>query len=195
MQLLCCVYRSVWTVWALLGLTAGLLVESAVPDPPTSGITTVGSLKLATAEDCAGVVAFSASKASNNVWKFPYPHFVTKRGKFIIEARFIKKQECSKSTCTWYWKIFFKSTWLLQVLTSSVSYRMKRITIYRTCIFNFPVFFFTDVGCKASLRWNNCKQGSRLRGRDWNLHDSLPGSLSVQFCRLRKHRPAYKSET
>ncbi|XP_014295436.1 uncharacterized protein LOC106693240 [Microplitis demolitor] len=48
----------VWTL--LLGLTTSLLVNGARPDPPASGITTVGSLKLANAEDCAGVVAFSA---------------------------------------------------------------------------------------------------------------------------------------
>lgn len=45
-------------------LTASILAEAAIPDPPTSGVTTVGSLKLATAADCAGVVAFSATQAS-----------------------------------------------------------------------------------------------------------------------------------
>lgn len=53
-------------VWPVLVLAAALLVEAAVPDPPASGITTVGSLKLATAADCAGVVAFSASQGSVN---------------------------------------------------------------------------------------------------------------------------------
>ncbi|XP_034180689.1 C1q-like venom protein [Osmia lignaria lignaria] len=51
-------------VWAVLFLTTAVLAEAAVPDPPNSGITTVGSLKLATAADCAGVVAFSATQAS-----------------------------------------------------------------------------------------------------------------------------------
>ena len=46
---------------------ASILAEAAIPDPPTSGITTVGSLKLATAADCAGVVAFSATQASVDV--------------------------------------------------------------------------------------------------------------------------------
>ncbi|XP_076172838.1 C1q-like venom protein [Ptiloglossa arizonensis] len=51
-------------VWSVLLLAAAILAEAAIPDPPTSGITTVGSLKLATAADCAGVVAFSATEAS-----------------------------------------------------------------------------------------------------------------------------------
>ncbi|XP_033213628.1 uncharacterized protein LOC117170722 [Belonocnema kinseyi] len=52
-------------VWTALVLAATvLLTEAAVPDPKTSGITTVGSLKLATAADCAGVVAFSATRGS-----------------------------------------------------------------------------------------------------------------------------------
>ncbi|KAK9307419.1 hypothetical protein QLX08_002231 [Tetragonisca angustula] len=50
-------------VWLVMFL-ASILAEAAIPDPPTSGITTVGSLKLATAADCAGVVAFSATQAS-----------------------------------------------------------------------------------------------------------------------------------
>ncbi|XP_076235598.1 C1q-like venom protein [Calliopsis andreniformis] len=50
-------------VWSVLLLSV-ILAEAAVPDPPTSGITTVGSLKLATAADCSGVVAFSATQAS-----------------------------------------------------------------------------------------------------------------------------------
>lgn len=50
----------------------GLLInygtaKPAQPDPPTSGITTIGSLKLATAEDCAGPVAFSAITGKNSV--------------------------------------------------------------------------------------------------------------------------------
>ncbi|XP_043529434.1 complement C1q-like protein 4 isoform X2 [Frieseomelitta varia] len=51
-------------VWLVMFLAASILAEAAIPDPPTSGITTVGSLKLATAADCAGVVAFSATQAS-----------------------------------------------------------------------------------------------------------------------------------
>ncbi|XP_012282924.1 uncharacterized protein LOC105701076 [Orussus abietinus] len=52
-------------VWeAVLVMTVAILADAAVPDPPTSGITTVGSLKLATAADCAGVVAFSATRAT-----------------------------------------------------------------------------------------------------------------------------------
>ena len=53
-------------VWSVLLLAAAILAEAAVPDPPASGITTVGSLKLATAEDCAGVVAFSETRGSVN---------------------------------------------------------------------------------------------------------------------------------
>ncbi|XP_015603012.1 uncharacterized protein LOC107271477 [Cephus cinctus] len=47
-------------VWSVVVLAMAVMAEAAVPDPPTSGITTVGSLKLATAADCAGLVAFSA---------------------------------------------------------------------------------------------------------------------------------------
>ncbi|XP_012145761.1 C1q-like venom protein [Megachile rotundata] len=50
-------------VWLVLLLTTAILTEAAVPDPPEA-ITTVGSLKLATAADCNGVVAFSATQAS-----------------------------------------------------------------------------------------------------------------------------------
>lgn len=50
-------------------LATAILAEAAIPDPPTSGITTVGSLKLATAADCAGVVAFSATQASVDLAK------------------------------------------------------------------------------------------------------------------------------
>lgn len=56
-------------VWSLL-LLAAILAEASVPDPPSSGVTTVGSLKLATAADCAGVVAFSATQASVDVSSF-----------------------------------------------------------------------------------------------------------------------------
>lgn len=48
-------------------LAVSILTEAAIPDPPTSGITTVGSLKIGTAADCAGVVAFSATQASVDV--------------------------------------------------------------------------------------------------------------------------------
>lgn len=51
-------------VWLVMILAAALRAEAAVPDPPSSGITTVGSLKLATAADCVGVVAFSATEGS-----------------------------------------------------------------------------------------------------------------------------------
>ncbi|XP_026670317.1 uncharacterized protein LOC108626017 isoform X2 [Ceratina calcarata] len=50
-------------VWLVLLITS-VLAEAVVPDPPSPGITTVGSLKLATAADCAGIVAFSATQAS-----------------------------------------------------------------------------------------------------------------------------------
>ncbi|CAK9802122.1 hypothetical protein ANTPLA_LOCUS3088 [Anthophora plagiata] len=55
---------TIMVVWSVLLLATIILAEAALPDPPTSGITTVGSLKLATAADCAGVVAFSATQAS-----------------------------------------------------------------------------------------------------------------------------------
>ncbi|XP_020279045.1 uncharacterized protein LOC109852354 isoform X2 [Pseudomyrmex gracilis] len=53
-------------VWAVLILAAAALIDAAVPDPPENqpGITTIGSKKLATAADCAGVVAFSATQGS-----------------------------------------------------------------------------------------------------------------------------------
>lgn len=55
-------------VWAMLILAAIMLTDAAVPDPPENpGITTIGSKKLATAADCAGVVAFSATQGSVNV--------------------------------------------------------------------------------------------------------------------------------
>lgn len=56
-------------VWAVLILAAAALIDAAVPDPPENqpGITTIGSKKLATAADCAGVVAFSATQGSVNV--------------------------------------------------------------------------------------------------------------------------------
>lgn len=55
-------------VWAVLILAVVALTDAAVPDPPENpGITTVGSKKLATAADCAGVVAFSATQGSVNV--------------------------------------------------------------------------------------------------------------------------------
>ncbi|KAG5348188.1 CHI10 chitinase, partial [Acromyrmex charruanus] len=54
-------------VWAVLILAAVVLTDAAVPDPPeNSGITTIGSKKLATAADCAGLVAFSAIQGSVN---------------------------------------------------------------------------------------------------------------------------------
>ncbi|EGI59292.1 Putative chitinase 3 [Acromyrmex echinatior] len=54
-------------VWAMLILAAVVLTDAAVPDPPeNSGITTIGSKKLATAADCAGLVAFSAIQGSVN---------------------------------------------------------------------------------------------------------------------------------
>ncbi|XP_032669600.1 uncharacterized protein LOC116843344 isoform X2 [Odontomachus brunneus] len=52
-------------VWAVLILAAAVLTDAAVPDPPENpGITTIGSKKLATAADCAGLVAFSATQGS-----------------------------------------------------------------------------------------------------------------------------------
>jgi len=57
-------------VWAVLILAAVVLTDAAIPDPPeNSGITTIGSKKLATAADCAGLVAFSAIQGSVNVSK------------------------------------------------------------------------------------------------------------------------------
>ncbi|XP_043471709.1 complement C1q-like protein 4 [Leptopilina heterotoma] len=52
----------VWT--ALILAAVAFLAEAAVSDPKTSGITTVGSKKLATATDCVGVIAFSATQGS-----------------------------------------------------------------------------------------------------------------------------------
>ncbi|XP_015122445.1 uncharacterized protein LOC107044893 isoform X2 [Diachasma alloeum] len=67
----------VWLV--VLGLTA-YLVESAQPDPPASGITTVGSLRIATAEDCAGVVAFSATLGTNNDARLIFSQTLVNKG-------------------------------------------------------------------------------------------------------------------
>ncbi|KZC05593.1 hypothetical protein WN55_04533, partial [Dufourea novaeangliae] len=66
-------------VWTALILTAAILAEAAVPDPPSSGITTVGSLKLGTAADCAGVVAFSATqpKGGHIAGLYPLPFDTT----------------------------------------------------------------------------------------------------------------------
>lgn len=57
-------------VGVVLLLVLCLLCESSLskpaqPDPPTSGITTIGALKLATAEDCTGTMAFSAISGKN----------------------------------------------------------------------------------------------------------------------------------
>lgn len=55
-------------VWAVLILAAAALTDGAVPDPPENpGITTIGSKKLGTAADCAGIVAFSATQGSVKV--------------------------------------------------------------------------------------------------------------------------------
>lgn len=51
----------------MLILAVVALTDAAVPDPPENPITTIGSKKLATAADCAGVVAFSATQGSVNV--------------------------------------------------------------------------------------------------------------------------------
>ncbi|XP_012269023.1 uncharacterized protein LOC105693573 isoform X2 [Athalia rosae] len=57
-----------WVVWSVLLLQ--LIVSSssyaAYPDPPTATSTTIGARKLSTAEDCLGVVAFSASHGTVN---------------------------------------------------------------------------------------------------------------------------------
>ncbi|XP_011308432.1 uncharacterized protein [Fopius arisanus] len=67
----------VWLV--VLGLIA-YLGEAAQPDPPASGITTVGSLRIATAEDCAGVVAFSATSGTNNDARLIFSETLVNKG-------------------------------------------------------------------------------------------------------------------
>nr|ARK19899.1 venom protein [Ampulex compressa] len=67
-------------VWSVLVLAAVVLTEAAVPDPPNTGITTVGSLKLATAADCAGVVAFSASEATTDLSRLIFAQTLVDKG-------------------------------------------------------------------------------------------------------------------
>ncbi|XP_076656974.1 C1q-like venom protein [Halictus rubicundus] len=67
-------------VWTLLLLMAAILAEAAVPDPPSPGITTVGSLKLATAADCAGVVAFSATQGSIDLARVVFSETLVDKG-------------------------------------------------------------------------------------------------------------------
>ncbi|XP_015523096.2 complement C1q-like protein 3 [Neodiprion virginianus] len=55
-----------WVVWSVLLLQIASLSYAAIPDPPTARTTTVGARKLATAEDCLGVVAFAASHGQIN---------------------------------------------------------------------------------------------------------------------------------
>lgn len=56
------------------------MVQAAVPDPP-SQITTVGSLKLGTAEDCTGVVAFSAIQGTpDDLAKLVFAETLVDRG-------------------------------------------------------------------------------------------------------------------
>lgn len=59
---------------------AVILAEAAVPDPPSPGITTVGSLKLATAADCAGVVAFSATQGSIDLARVVFSETLVDKG-------------------------------------------------------------------------------------------------------------------
>ncbi|XP_046736993.1 complement C1q-like protein 3 [Diprion similis] len=55
-----------WVVWSVLLLQIASFGYAAIPDPPTARTTTIGARKLATAEDCSGVVAFSASHGHIN---------------------------------------------------------------------------------------------------------------------------------
>ncbi|XP_046465752.1 C1q-like venom protein [Neodiprion pinetum] len=55
-----------WVVWSVILLQIASLSYAAIPDPPTARTTTVGARKLATAEDCLGVVAFAASHSQIN---------------------------------------------------------------------------------------------------------------------------------
>ncbi|XP_076479610.1 C1q-like venom protein [Bombus vancouverensis nearcticus] len=67
-------------VWLVMFLAVSILTEAAIPDPPTSGITTVGSLKIGTAADCAGVVAFSATQASVDHAKVVFAETLVDKG-------------------------------------------------------------------------------------------------------------------
>ncbi|XP_034934511.1 uncharacterized protein [Chelonus insularis] len=82
-------------VWAvLLGLTTSLLVNAARPDPPSSGITTVGSQKLATAEDCARVVAFSATSGFKNDAHLKFSQTLVNKGVGYIAETGIFTTHC-----------------------------------------------------------------------------------------------------
>ncbi|KYM96558.1 putative chitinase 3, partial [Cyphomyrmex costatus] len=68
-------------MWAMLILATVVLTDAAVPDPPeNSGITTIGSKKLATAADCAGLVAFSAIQGSVNEAKLVLAETLVDKG-------------------------------------------------------------------------------------------------------------------
>ncbi|EZA62651.1 Endochitinase, partial [Ooceraea biroi] len=68
-------------VWAVLILAAAMLTDAAIPDPPENpGITTIGSKKLGTAADCAGVVAFSATQGSVNEAKLVLSETLVDKG-------------------------------------------------------------------------------------------------------------------
>ncbi|XP_072763532.1 C1q-like venom protein isoform X2 [Anoplolepis gracilipes] len=67
-------------VWAVLILAVVALTDAAIPDPPENPITTVGSKKLATAADCAGVVAFSATQGSVNAAKLVLAETLVDKG-------------------------------------------------------------------------------------------------------------------
>ncbi|KAL6254684.1 hypothetical protein P5V15_013991 [Pogonomyrmex californicus] len=68
-------------VWVVLILAVAALTDAAVPDPPErSGITTIGSKKLATAADCAGLVAFSAIQGSVNEAKLVLAETLVDKG-------------------------------------------------------------------------------------------------------------------
>lgn len=71
-------------VWLVLIATSSILAEAAIPDPPNSKASAVNPLKLSTAVDCTGVIAFSATHASVDVSILNpsfYIKFYIKKGK------------------------------------------------------------------------------------------------------------------
>ncbi|XP_063995329.1 uncharacterized protein LOC135172844 [Diachasmimorpha longicaudata] len=81
-------------VWLVVLGSVAYLVELAQPDPPASGITTVGSLRIATAEDCGGVVAFSAALGTNNDARLIFSETLVNKGVGYIPETGIFTTHC-----------------------------------------------------------------------------------------------------
>lgn len=85
-----------WVAWSVLIPLIQIILScnAAVPDPPTARTTTIGARKLATAEDCSGVVAFAASHGSINV-RIELSSSFSKKGIFWSKKlRWMYKNHC-----------------------------------------------------------------------------------------------------